>query len=133
MDFGVQKRLKILCISETCWHDTATLLADTKDAGGKDANHYDIKRVGCNHCTGENAVRRMIELGLPTARGSARHGSKMDADGAMSGTRREEFVPSVGAIGRTSGKAEGISVTARRRWQCPAGPRGMLTRGPHQQ
>jgi len=35
MDFGALKRLKILCISETGWHDTETLLADTKDAGGK--------------------------------------------------------------------------------------------------
>lgn len=38
--------------------------------------NYGIKRVGCNHCTGEKAVQRMIELGLPVVRGSARHGSK---------------------------------------------------------
>jgi 7,8-dihydropterin-6-yl-methyl-4-(beta-D-ribofuranosyl)aminobenzene 5'-phosphate synthase len=39
---------------------------------------YGIKHFGCNHCTGEKAVRRMLELGLPVARGSARHGSKTD-------------------------------------------------------
>ncbi|MGC1952999.1 MAG: MBL fold metallo-hydrolase [Gammaproteobacteria bacterium] len=42
MDFGVLQRLKILCISETGWHDTATLLADINNAGGKDINQYDI-------------------------------------------------------------------------------------------
>nr|VFJ52523.1 MAG: 7,8-dihydropterin-6-yl-methyl-4-(beta-D-ribofuranosyl)aminobenzene 5'-phosphate synthase [Candidatus Kentron sp. FW] len=39
---------------------------------------YGIEHFGCNHCTGENAVRRMIELGMPVARGSARNGSKSD-------------------------------------------------------
>ena len=42
IDFGVLKRLTILSISETGWHDTQTLFADIKDAGGKDVNRYDI-------------------------------------------------------------------------------------------
>ena len=37
-----------------------------------------IKHFGCNHCTGENAVRRLIELGMPIAKGLARNGSKSD-------------------------------------------------------
>jgi 7,8-dihydropterin-6-yl-methyl-4-(beta-D-ribofuranosyl)aminobenzene 5'-phosphate synthase len=37
---------------------------------------YDIQHLGCNHCTGESTVRRMIELGMPVVRGTARHGSK---------------------------------------------------------
>jgi 7,8-dihydropterin-6-yl-methyl-4-(beta-D-ribofuranosyl)aminobenzene 5'-phosphate synthase len=39
---------------------------------------YGIEQLGCNHCTGAKAVRRMIELGLPVIRGSARHGSSTD-------------------------------------------------------
>nr|VFJ65910.1 MAG: 7,8-dihydropterin-6-yl-methyl-4-(beta-D-ribofuranosyl)aminobenzene 5'-phosphate synthase [Candidatus Kentron sp. DK] len=39
---------------------------------------YGIKRLGCNHCTGERTVQRMIELGMPVVRGTARHGSKSD-------------------------------------------------------
>nr|VFJ76018.1 MAG: 7,8-dihydropterin-6-yl-methyl-4-(beta-D-ribofuranosyl)aminobenzene 5'-phosphate synthase [Candidatus Kentron sp. FW] len=39
---------------------------------------YGIAHFGCNHCTGEKAVQRMIELGLPVVRGSAGHGSKSD-------------------------------------------------------
>jgi 7,8-dihydropterin-6-yl-methyl-4-(beta-D-ribofuranosyl)aminobenzene 5'-phosphate synthase len=39
---------------------------------------YGIEHVGCNHCTGEKAVQRMVELGLPVTRGTARHGSKTD-------------------------------------------------------
>ena len=39
---------------------------------------YGIERLGCNHCTGERAVRKMIEAGMPVVRGSARHGSKTD-------------------------------------------------------
>lgn len=39
---------------------------------------YNIQHFGCNHCTGEKAVRRMIELGFPVTHGSAQHGSKTD-------------------------------------------------------
>jgi 7,8-dihydropterin-6-yl-methyl-4-(beta-D-ribofuranosyl)aminobenzene 5'-phosphate synthase len=39
---------------------------------------YGIARLGCNHCTGERAVRKMIDAGLPVVRGSASHGSKTD-------------------------------------------------------
>jgi 7,8-dihydropterin-6-yl-methyl-4-(beta-D-ribofuranosyl)aminobenzene 5'-phosphate synthase len=39
---------------------------------------YPIEKLGCNHCTGPNAVQRMIDMGLPVVRGTARNGSKTD-------------------------------------------------------
>lgn len=39
---------------------------------------YNFRKVACNHCTGLVAVRRMIELGYPVVRGTARHGSVSD-------------------------------------------------------
>lgn len=39
---------------------------------------FGIQQFGCNHCTGERAVRKMIEAGLPVLRGTARNGSKTD-------------------------------------------------------
>lgn len=41
IDIGELKRLKVLCISETGWFDTETLLADIQAAGGLQANQYD--------------------------------------------------------------------------------------------
>ena len=37
---------------------------------------YGIAKVACNHCTGRTAVEKMLELGLPVVRGTARHGSQ---------------------------------------------------------
>lgn len=51
---------------------------EKQDAVVRALCQYDIQHLGCNHCTGEKAVRRMIELGLPVVRGTARHGSKTD-------------------------------------------------------
>ena len=39
---------------------------------------YDFKKIACNHCTGEVAVQKMIDLGYPVVRGTARNGSKSD-------------------------------------------------------
>lgn len=39
---------------------------------------YNLKKVACNHCTGAVAVQRMIELGYPVVRGTARFGSQSD-------------------------------------------------------
>nr|VFJ90073.1 MAG: 7,8-dihydropterin-6-yl-methyl-4-(beta-D-ribofuranosyl)aminobenzene 5'-phosphate synthase [Candidatus Kentron sp. LFY] len=39
---------------------------------------YGIDHFACNHCTGEKAVQRMIELGLPVVRGSAGNRSTSD-------------------------------------------------------
>ena len=37
---------------------------------------YGIAKVACNHCTGRTAVEKMLALGLPVVRGTARHGSQ---------------------------------------------------------
>ena len=37
---------------------------------------YGIAKVACNHCTGRAAVEKMLALGLPVVRGTARHGSQ---------------------------------------------------------
>jgi len=39
---------------------------------------YGIRKFACNHCTGETAVRKMRERGMPVMGGTARHGSKSD-------------------------------------------------------
>jgi 7,8-dihydropterin-6-yl-methyl-4-(beta-D-ribofuranosyl)aminobenzene 5'-phosphate synthase len=51
---------------------------EKQDAIVQALRKYDIQHFGCNHCTGEKAVRRMIELGFPVVHGTARHGSKTD-------------------------------------------------------
>jgi len=37
---------------------------------------FNVRKFACNHCTGETAVRKMRERGMPVAGGTARHGSK---------------------------------------------------------
>ncbi len=44
----------------------------------REMGKYGFKKIACNHCTGVSAVQRMIELGYPVVRGSARHGSPSD-------------------------------------------------------
>ncbi|MFO1431673.1 MAG: MBL fold metallo-hydrolase [Candidatus Competibacteraceae bacterium] len=39
---------------------------------------YRIAHFGCNHCTGVQAVQKMLAAGLPVVRGSAQHGSKTE-------------------------------------------------------
>jgi 7,8-dihydropterin-6-yl-methyl-4-(beta-D-ribofuranosyl)aminobenzene 5'-phosphate synthase len=39
---------------------------------------YKFEKIACNHCTGEVAVKKMIDLGYPVVRGSAKFGSKSD-------------------------------------------------------
>jgi 7,8-dihydropterin-6-yl-methyl-4-(beta-D-ribofuranosyl)aminobenzene 5'-phosphate synthase len=39
---------------------------------------YHFKKIACNHCTGVEAVKRMIELEYPIVRGTARYGSWTD-------------------------------------------------------
>jgi 7,8-dihydropterin-6-yl-methyl-4-(beta-D-ribofuranosyl)aminobenzene 5'-phosphate synthase len=39
---------------------------------------YNFKKVACNHCTGLAAVQKMVELGYPLVKGTARYGSKSD-------------------------------------------------------
>ncbi len=42
LDIGVLQRLKIRCISETGWFDTATVFGDIRDAGGAETDQYTI-------------------------------------------------------------------------------------------
>ena len=44
----------------------------------KGMGKYGFKKVACNHCTGAVAVQKMIELGYPVVRGTARFGTKND-------------------------------------------------------
>ena len=44
LDIGAVKRLKVLCISETGWRDVATLLADSKAAGGVNSSQHKMAR-----------------------------------------------------------------------------------------
>lgn len=37
---------------------------------------YGVRKFACNHCTGETAVKKMLERGMPVLPGTARHGSK---------------------------------------------------------
>ena len=39
---------------------------------------YNFKKIACNHCTGLAAVKKMIDLGYPVVRGTARYGSVSD-------------------------------------------------------
>ena len=39
---------------------------------------YGVAKFACNHCTGEAAVRKMRERGMPVLPGTGRHGSKSD-------------------------------------------------------
>ncbi|WP_291995428.1 MBL fold metallo-hydrolase [Candidatus Accumulibacter sp. ACC003] len=44
----------------------------------KALSDYGIARIGCNHCTGQTAVRKMLASGLPVQRGTASKGSQTD-------------------------------------------------------
>ncbi len=39
---------------------------------------YGIDKLACNHCTGRTAVEKMLAMGLPVQRGTARNGSQTD-------------------------------------------------------
>ncbi|MBW2005604.1 MAG: MBL fold metallo-hydrolase [Deltaproteobacteria bacterium] len=44
----------------------------------KEMGKFNFKKVACNHCTGAAAVQKMIDLGYPVVRGTARFGSQSD-------------------------------------------------------
>lgn len=44
----------------------------------KEMGKYNFKKIACNHCTGLVAVKRMIELGYPIVKGTARYGSRSE-------------------------------------------------------
>jgi 7,8-dihydropterin-6-yl-methyl-4-(beta-D-ribofuranosyl)aminobenzene 5'-phosphate synthase len=39
---------------------------------------YNFKKIACNHCTGIEAVIKMIELEYPIVKGTGRYGSASD-------------------------------------------------------
>jgi 7,8-dihydropterin-6-yl-methyl-4-(beta-D-ribofuranosyl)aminobenzene 5'-phosphate synthase len=39
---------------------------------------YRLQQLACNHCTGILTVKKMLERGMPVARGSGKHGSKSE-------------------------------------------------------
>ena len=44
----------------------------------KELGKYNFEKIACNHCTGLAAVKRMIELGYPVVKGTARYGSRSE-------------------------------------------------------
>jgi len=42
----------------------------------KEMGNYNFEKIACNHCTGLAAVERMVELGYPIIKGTARYGSR---------------------------------------------------------
>ena len=44
----------------------------------KGMGKFNFQKIACNHCTGQAAVQKMIELGYPVVRGTGRLGSKSD-------------------------------------------------------
>ncbi|MCC6135926.1 MAG: MBL fold metallo-hydrolase [Candidatus Contendobacter sp.] len=40
-------------------------------------SQYGIDKVACNHCTGRTAVEKMLAVGIPVIRGTARNGSQI--------------------------------------------------------
>lgn len=55
LDLGVIKHLKILCISETGWFDTPTLIGDIKAAGGIATHQYQMQWPPLGSLHPENA------------------------------------------------------------------------------
>ena len=44
----------------------------------KEMGKFNFKKIACNHCTGLAAVERMVELGYPLVKGTARYGTRSD-------------------------------------------------------
>jgi 7,8-dihydropterin-6-yl-methyl-4-(beta-D-ribofuranosyl)aminobenzene 5'-phosphate synthase len=44
----------------------------------KEMDKYNFKKIACNHRTGLAAVKRMVELGYPIVKGTARYGSRSE-------------------------------------------------------
>ncbi len=41
----------------------------------KKLGDYKLEKIACNHCTGQSAVNKMIDLGYPVVKGSGKYGS----------------------------------------------------------
>lgn len=49
---------------------------ESRDQIVESLGQYGIAKLACNHCTGRQAVEKMLETGLPVMRGTARNGSQ---------------------------------------------------------
>ena len=71
-DIGVLRRLKIRCVSETGWFDTATVFGDIKDAGGAETDQYAIPWPPFGALHADNAAGFSALLEAETADGTVR-------------------------------------------------------------
>jgi 7,8-dihydropterin-6-yl-methyl-4-(beta-D-ribofuranosyl)aminobenzene 5'-phosphate synthase len=72
LDIGALKRLRILCVSETGWFDTATVFDDIRAAGGAQTDQYAIPWPPFGSLHAENAAGFSALLEAETIDGSVR-------------------------------------------------------------
>lgn len=72
LDIGILRRLRIRCISETGWFDTATVFGDIKNAGGADADQYTIPWPPFGALHADNAAGFSALLEAETTDGAVR-------------------------------------------------------------
>ncbi|MBK8893109.1 MAG: MBL fold metallo-hydrolase [Propionivibrio sp.] len=72
LDIGQIRRLRILCISETGWHDTATVFDDIRAAGGAQTDQYSIPWPPFGPLHADNAAGFSALLEAETSDGSVR-------------------------------------------------------------
>ena len=72
LDIGALKRLRILCISETGWFDTATVFDDIRAAGGAETDQYAIPWPPFGPLHADNAAGFSALLEAETTDGKVR-------------------------------------------------------------
>jgi len=72
LDIGVLRRLKIRCVSETGWFDTATVFGDIRDAGGAEIDQYAIPWPPFGALHADNAAGFCALLEAETTDGAVR-------------------------------------------------------------
>ena len=72
LDIGALKRLRILCISETGWFDTATVFDDIRAAGSAQSDQYAIPWPPSGRLHAENAAGFSALLEAETTDGRLR-------------------------------------------------------------
>jgi 7,8-dihydropterin-6-yl-methyl-4-(beta-D-ribofuranosyl)aminobenzene 5'-phosphate synthase len=72
LDIGALKRLRILCVSETGWFDTATVFDDIRAAGGAHTDQYAIPWPPFGPLHADNAAGFSALLEAETIDGSTR-------------------------------------------------------------
>ena len=72
LDIGTLARLRILCVAETGWIDTATVVGDIRAAGGADADQYEIPWPPFGPLHADNAAGFSALLEAETTDGTLR-------------------------------------------------------------